>query len=219
MDPTDAARLERFRDPTEFVAKGYDRASQRYAEAALRTSGIRERYTELVLDRLAVGSSVLDLGCGTGVPTTARLAERFDVTGVEVSAVQLGRAKRAVPEARFLRADMSRLELAGGRFDAVVAFYSIIHVPRQRQQTLLNSILFWLRPGGLLVASLATTGSETWIEDDFFGAPMYWSSFDAETNERMVEEAGFDLESAEIVAQTFDGEDESHLWIVARRPV
>ncbi len=35
----------------------------------------------------------------------------------------------------------------------------------------------------------------------------------------MVEEAGFELESAEVVAQTFDGDDESHLWIVARKPV
>ena len=174
--PTDSARLDDFSDPTELVAQGYDRASQRYAEAALRANDTKHRHTLLILDRLVEGSAVLDLGCGAGEPPTALLAERFAVTGVELSGVQLDRARRAVPIARFVQADMSRLEFAAPGFDAAVAFYSIIHVPRERQQALFASIFSWLRPGGLLVASLASTGSQTWIEDDFFGAPMYWSS-------------------------------------------
>ena len=82
----------------------------------------------------------------------------------------------------------------------------------------IESIFTWLRPGGLFVASLASTGSQSWIEDDFFGAPMYWSSFDAETNAQMLRDAGFELESAEVLTTAFDGEDESNLWVVATRP-
>ena len=211
--------LDDFDDPTDLVAAGYDRASQEYAEAALRGSEIRERHTSLIVERLEDGSDVLDLGCGAGQPTTAVLAQHFNVTGVELSKVQLERARKAVPNARFVHADMSRLELEESSFHAAVAFYSIIHVPRERQPALLNSIYSWLRPNGILVASMASTGSEVWIENDFFGAPMYWSSFDAETNERMVENAGFELESADLVTHAFDGEEETHLWIVARRPV
>ena len=210
--------LDEFDDPTELVAAGYDRASQQYTEAALRGSEVRERYTRLVVERLEEGSDVLDLGCGAGQPTTAALAQHFNVTGVELSRVQLGRAREAVPNARFVHADMSRLELDESSFHAAVAFYSIIHVPRERQPALLDSIYSWLHPNGILVASMASRGSEAWIEDDFFGAPMYWSSFDADTNERMVGNAGFELESAELVTDVFDGEEESHLWVVARRP-
>ena len=170
------------------------------------------------MERLEDGSDVLDLGCGAGQPTTAVLAQHFNVTGVELSKVQLERARDAVPNARFVHADMSRLELEESSFHAVVAFYSIIHVPRERQPALLDSIYSWLRPNGILVASMASTGSEVWIEDDFFGAPMYWSSFDAETNEQMVGNAGFELESADLVTHAFDGEEETHLWVVARRP-
>ena len=218
MEPSGSRRLDQFDDPTELVAAGYDRVSQEYAELAVRANATKERFTELILERLADDSDVLDLGCGAGQPTTAILAQRFNVTGVELSGVQLDRARAAMPNARFLQADMSRLELSECSFDAAVAFYSIIHVPRDRQQALFESIFSWLRPGGVLVASLASTGSEVWIEDDFLGAPMYWSSFDADTSERMLRDAGFELESAEVLTQAFDGEDETHLWVVARRP-
>ncbi len=217
MEQSRSRGLDEFEDPTKLVAAGYDQVSQQYAELALRANETKERYTKLILERLADGSDVLDLGCGAGQPTTAILARRFKVTGVELSGVQIAHAREAMPNSRFVQADMSRLELSESSFDAAVAFYSIIHVPRERQQALFESIFSWLRPGGILVASLAATSAEVWIEYDFLGAPMYWSSFDAETNERMLRDAGFRLESADVLTQTFDGEDETHLWVVARR--
>jgi cyclopropane fatty-acyl-phospholipid synthase-like methyltransferase len=221
MDSADDRRsheLEEFDDPTELVAAGYDRISEAYTEQTLRDNETRQRYLEAVLDRLLDGNDVLELGCGAGVPVAALLAERFNVTGVDLSAVQLARAREAVPGGRFVQADMSRLELSVESFDAVVAFYSIIHVPRERHGALFESIYSWLRPGGLFVASLAWSGDEVWIEHDYFGAPMYWSHFDAETNERMVRDAGFEIERAEVLEQMFAGEAERALWAVARRP-
>jgi SAM-dependent methyltransferase len=113
---------------------------------------------------------------------------------------------------------MSRLELSGDSFDAVVAFYSIIHVPRERHGALFESIYSWLRPGGILVASFASTADEVFMEPDYFGAPMYWSSFDAETSEKMLGTAGFEVDQADVIEQMFGGEEERHLWVVARRP-
>jgi hypothetical protein len=46
---------------------------------------------------------------------------------------------------------------------------------------------------------------------------MYWSSFDSETNRRLVEEAGLDVISArEETAEEF-GKRVTFLWIVARK--
>ena len=205
-------------DPSDLVAAGYDLVARTYTEAAQESNETRERYTRLLVGRLPEGGDVLDLGCGSGVPTTRALAESFAVTGVEISSVQLGRAREAIPNARFVLADMSRLELEEASYDGVVALYSIIHVPRDRQRSLLESIYSWLRPGGVFVASLASKGSEAWVEDDFHGAPMYWSSFDAATNERMVRDVGFEIESADLITDVFDDEEETFLWIVAVRP-
>jgi len=135
---------------------------------------------------------VLDLGCGCGVPATAILAEHHAVTGVDLSPVQISRARQLVPTAQFLCADMSTLEFAAGSFAAVVSFYTIIHVPLEEQPAIFKNIYRWLRPGGYL---LATVGSGAWTgtEDDWLGAPMYWSHADRATYVAWLEETGFEV--------------------------
>jgi SAM-dependent methyltransferase len=98
-----------------------------------------------------------------------------------------------------LQADMSRLHFRPLSFDAVVAFYSIIHVPREEHARLLRRIATWLRPRGLLIACMGTRDEPGAIEQDWLGAPMYWSAFDANTSERLVREAGFELLEAEEI--------------------
>ncbi len=53
------------------------------------------------------GATVADLGCGIGLPATRALTgRRLRVIGVDFSAVQLARARRLVPAARLVQADM-----------------------------------------------------------------------------------------------------------------
>jgi SAM-dependent methyltransferase len=102
---------------------------------------------------LPARARVVDLGCGAGVPGTLALTERgLDVLGVDFSAVQLARAVRLVPAARFVRADMAEFQLRPASVDAVTAFYSLIHLPLADQRALLPRIRAWLRPGGHLLA-------------------------------------------------------------------
>ncbi|MET8848153.1 class I SAM-dependent methyltransferase [Amycolatopsis sp. NPDC004625] len=114
------------------VESGYDRVAERYLEWSARIpDDPRLRFLGELTGRLAGGARVLDLGCGAGVPCTAALAEEHDVLGVDVSATQLDLARRNVPGARFERADMTGLSFPDGSFDAVTAFYSVLHVPRE----------------------------------------------------------------------------------------
>jgi ubiquinone/menaquinone biosynthesis C-methylase UbiE len=62
-------------DPKRIVREGYDRIAERYAVwAGHARTDERERYTRVLLDALPLGASVLELGCGSGVPTTLALA-------------------------------------------------------------------------------------------------------------------------------------------------
>ena len=91
-------------DPrTDLVGRGYNAIGERFAEWRDRIVGDprREWEAELV-SRLPEGARVLELGCGAGVPDTQRLAKRFQVTGVDVSAEQVRRARASVPEAVFI---------------------------------------------------------------------------------------------------------------------
>jgi len=56
----------------------------------------------------------------------------YGVTGVDLSAVQVGRARQLVPAARFLHADATQVSFPAASFDAVASLYALIHMPVDR---------------------------------------------------------------------------------------
>lgn len=207
-------------DPKEIVAQGYDQIAARYADWAPSVR-VEERahYTTVLLESLPQNAKILELGCGSGLPTTKRLAERFRVTGVDISGQQIALARQYLPAVNFVHADMTTLNLPSSSFDGVAAFYAITHVPREEHEQLLRSIAQWLRPGGLFVASMGAKHSVGDVEEEWLGAPMYFSHFDAETNRKSVEEAGLQVVTAYVEVAEEDGESVAFLWIVARKPI
>jgi 2-polyprenyl-3-methyl-5-hydroxy-6-metoxy-1,4-benzoquinol methylase len=160
---------------------------------------------------------VLDVGCGNGVPVARDLAAAgHRITGVDLSDVQIQRARRLVPAATFLRADITSLSFTPGSFDAVVALYSLIHMPLDAQPSLVRSFAQWLVPGGwlLLIAGwTAWTGSQDrWLGGE---SPMWWSHAGAQTYERWLTDANFDILRGEFVPD--DGGGHSLFWGRRRR--
>lgn len=204
------------RSPERVVAEGYDRVADRYLEWAVH-GPTRLAYLERTLALLSDGSEVLELGCGAGEPVARRLSERHRLTGVDLSSEQIARARVNAPDARFLIGDMTQLVLEPRSLDAVIAFYSIIHVPRTMHTELLGRIASWLRPDGLLVATMGAVDSPGTVEEDWLGVPMYFSHYDAPANRAMVQRAGFVLESVEVIEDDEGGRPVPFQWIVARR--
>ncbi len=204
----------------KLVETGYDRVAERYLATKDPEDPLVLSALEEVARELPPGAPVLDLGCGAGVPATRWLAERgFDVTGVDLSEGQLDLARRLVPGATFLKADMTELDFDTGTFDAVVAFHSIIHVPREEHPALLAKVQHWLRPGGLFLATLTLTDFVGEDGDwEGWGAPMRWSHYDADTNVAMLRGAGLDVVYAEPRAGGGTGKaGETWLWTLARK--
>ena len=204
---------ERPSDRHRAVARGYDAIASSYAQASLdsRTeTTFYRRFVDEVLGRLPGGSLVLDLGCGAGL-VAAELAPHARVVGVDLSTEQLQLARERVPAASFVLADIAELEVRDGSLDAVATFWSVIHVDRELHLDLFRRAHRWLRPGGLLFGTLGSGDNPDERHDDFFGATMTWSHFDAGTNRRLLRAAGFTLERADVVEDM----DEPHLWVVA----
>ena len=202
------------------VESGYDRMAEHY----LATKDLRDPLALGALEDLASllpsEAAVLDLGCGAGVPVTCWLADRgFVVTGVDVSARQLELARTNVPEGTFFKADMTEVVFGPETFAAVVAFHSIIHVPRTEHPTLLESIHGWLRPGGALLATMTVADYEGRDEDwEGWGAPMVWSHYDKNANVAMLRDAGFEIRYAEPRTGGGTGDEtETWLWVLASK--
>jgi cyclopropane fatty-acyl-phospholipid synthase-like methyltransferase len=199
------------------VGRGYDAIGERFAEWRDRVVGDpRREWEEELVSRLQGGGRVLELGCGAGVPDTQRLAARFRVTGVDISAEQVRRARNAVPEAEFVQADFTALELEPESVDAVVSFYAFNHVPRELLVPTFVSIHRWLVRGGLLMIALGTSDIEAWT-GDWLGAPTFFSSFPPETNTRLVREAGFEILRDELVTFREPDGDATFQWLLAMR--
>ena len=206
-------------DPKRIVAEGYDAISERYlAWSDLRPSPTRRRYLALALELIPAGSDVLELGCGAGIPMTAALAAGRHVTGVDISSAQIALARVNVPSASFIQADLTTLDLPAASLDAVVAFYSLTHVPRAEHAALFARIRSWLRAGGVFIASLGVEDSPDEIEADWLGVDMFFSHFSARVNRRLIAEAGFQIERADVVTEPEDRHDARFLWVVARAP-
>jgi SAM-dependent methyltransferase len=103
------------------------------------------------------------------------VAHGFDVTGVDISGVQVERARRLVPDARFEQADMVTWS-PERPFDAIVSLYALIHVPLEDQLLLIPRLRSWLTPGGY-VLGIVGVGAWTGVED-YFGADMFWDHAD-----------------------------------------
>lgn len=202
-------------DPVGLVRGGYDSVSLRYRGDDDSPASYGP-WLAALLRRLPARAGVLDLGCGCGVPVARTLADAgHRVTGVDVSGVQIERARRLVPGGTFLRADATGVAFEERTFDAVVCLYALIHMPLDRQPVLLRRVGGWLRPGGVL---LATAGASAWTgtEDGWLGGTvtMWWSQADAATYRTWITEAGLQVESDHFVPEG----DGGHQLFWAHRP-
>jgi SAM-dependent methyltransferase len=201
------------------VEVGYDAIAERYLAWIGQIDGDpRDRFLDAFSERLPEGAAVLDLGCGAGVPSTRRLAERFDVVGVDISMAQLRLARENVPTARFVQGDASTVSFPAASFDGVVSLYAISHVPREEHADLFRRVAGWLEPGGVFLAVLGAGGLPDWT-GEWLGVPMYFSSFDADTNRSLLAAAGFDLLLDEVVEMREPEGDVGFLWALGQTPV
>jgi ubiquinone/menaquinone biosynthesis C-methylase UbiE len=137
------------------------------------------------------------------------------VTGVDLSEVQINRARQLVPRATFLRADATQVAFPDRTFDAVICLYALTHMPLDAQPDLLHRIATWLRPGGLF---LTTTGAQAWTgtEDHWLGgtATIWWSHADAATYRNWIVQAGLHIDLEHFVPEANSG----HQLFWAHRP-
>jgi SAM-dependent methyltransferase len=134
------------------------------------------------------------------------------VTGVDISPVQIERARRLVPAAKFFCQDMSEADFPAESFRAIVSFFAIIHVPVDEQLPIFRKLSRWLRPGGYV---LATVGSRAWTgtEEDWHGAPMYWSHVDRDTYLAWLRDVGLDVLWTRFIPEGTGG----HTLLLAKR--
>lgn len=177
-------------------AAAFDAIGDRYDEAFPHKEGQLAAGSWLAAG-LPPGSRVLDLGCGTGLPSAKQLADAgLRVTGVDLSTVMVDRARAHVPAARFLQADIADLPagepLEPGSFAGVAAFFSLLMLRRAEIGPALGTVHTLLEPGGLLALSMV----EADVDDmpiPFLGHTIRVSGYLRDELRQVVTDAGFEV--------------------------
>jgi len=191
------------------VKKGYDKIAVEYQTDRQTFDNMKE--LEELASLLPKRAKVLDAGCGAGVPAAKFLADSgFEVVGIDFSENMLKLARKNVPNATFIRKDMTKLDFADNSFDGLTALYSIIHVPREKHDLLFESFHRILKPEGIMLVCMCPDEWEATTE--YYGTNMFWSHYSPEKSLQLVKDADFQT----IFDKILERGKERHYWILAR---
>lgn len=177
-------------------AEAFDAIGQHYDDAFPHKDGQLAAGRRLA-DALPPGSRILDVGCGTGLPTARQLTDAgHQVLGIDLSPGMLDLAGKNAPSAEFRQLDVAALRAEGpdgvGQFDGIVAFFALLMLPRAEIPYALRLLHGLLRPGGLLTLSMV----EADLDDagiPFLGHTIRVSGYLRDELRQVVRDAGFDV--------------------------
>jgi len=168
----------------------YDEIADWYATARNPDVGVPE------VGGLAVirppGASVLDLGCGDGVPLSRLLLRRgVDLAALDSSAEMVRRYRANLPgvPVQCVRIEDARFPPAS--FDAVVAWGVLFHLAEADQAAAIRSVATWLRGGGQFLFTSGAIAGVT--ESQMDGVTFRYVSLGADAYRHLVEGAGMRL--------------------------
>ncbi|MEU1022596.1 methyltransferase domain-containing protein [Streptomyces sp. NPDC005900] len=193
-------------------AEAFDAIGQQYDDAFARKEGQLAAGRALA-DALAPGSRVLDVGCGTGLPTARQLAEKgHSVLGTDISSGMLALAEKNVPAAEFRQIDIADLTAEGpdgvGRFDGITCFFALLMLPRREIPGALRRLHGLLRPRGLMELSMV----EADLDDapiPFLGHTIRVSGYLRDELRQVVRDAGFEITGEDTYSYTPESTDAS----------
>jgi SAM-dependent methyltransferase len=185
-------------DNTSELSASYDEVAEEYVQ---RIAGELEHkpFDRELLDRYAAmfnaSETVCDLGCGPAHVARYLRERGVKVIGIDLSPGMVEQARRLNPELDIRQGDMMSLDVPDESWAGIVAFYSIIHIPRASVARALSELGRCLRPGGRLLMSFHV-GDEVMHLEDLWGHPvkMDFIFFRADEMLGYLEEAGFDVE-------------------------
>ena len=143
------------------VYKAYNKIGKWFAEN--RYAGLEEKiYLDDLLKRLPPNASILDLGCGSGKPILEYLiSQNVNVLGIDASKQMLELARLNFPDTQFVLKDMRKLDL-DEKFDAIIAWHSLFHLPVDDQTGMFSIFRHHLKPSGILLFTSGTDRGEVW---------------------------------------------------------
>jgi SAM-dependent methyltransferase len=154
----------------------------------------------------------LDVGCGCSGRLIDRLiAEGFHVEGIDVSEKMIALARQRHPNVLFHHADICQWTLPR-KYDVIVAWDSIWHVPLEAQTRVMEKLCQGLAPNGVWLFTMGGLDEPAEKTDSCMGTPMYYSTLGIPKTLELLTRCGYVCRHLE-----YDQYPEQHVYIIAQK--
>ncbi len=195
-------------DPT-LLGKKYDKIAASWHEQHDNSDYGVAQFERAVSFR-SEGGAALDVGCGSGGRFVRILKNHgYRVTGLDVSVEMIKLASANHPRESFIRQDICTWETTD-RFDFIVAWDSIFHLPLDKQHGVVEKLCQMLSKDGVLIYTFGNASgdhTDTWHGDTF-----YYSSIGIDENVRILMDNGLSVLDLEL-----DQYPEKHVYVISQK--
>src|SRR5512139_1734721 len=132
-------------------SRSFDRAADYYDQTRELPEPIATHGIPALLQHIAPGGKILDVGTGTGRISVPLLRLGADVIGVDLSLNMMGKLREKYSAAHLAQTDASRLPFAAQHFDAVLTTH-VMHLIGPWREAL-REYRRVLKPGGVYIDS------------------------------------------------------------------
>ncbi len=178
-------------DAAKLIQRHYERHALSWDADRRAASWTDKPFIERFLSFLPPGATILDLGCGGGVPVALEMVARgFRVTGVDSSQTLISLCRTRMPDQEWIIGDMRSLAL-GRRFHGITAWDSFFHLPHQDQRQMFRIFELHAAPAAILIFNAGPAHGEAM--GSYRGDPLYHASLDASEYQALLTDIGFEL--------------------------
>ncbi|TCC47761.1 class I SAM-dependent methyltransferase [Kribbella capetownensis] len=176
-------------------------------------------YDRAALDLFAelVGDGpVGDLGCGTGRITTYLASRGLDAFGIDLSAGMIEVARQEYPALRFEVGSLFGLDLKDDVLAGALAWYSLVHTPREDLPAVFAELHRVVRPGGYLLHAFKVGGGRHHLDSAYghdVDLDVYW--YDPADIGALLADAGF-VEVATLTHAALEYEKQPQAYLLVR---
>lgn len=209
---------------TTNVQTSYDRVAKEYTAriaGELDHKPLDRHLLNWFVEQVQGRGPVWDLGCGPGHVARYLHERGVPICGLDLSAEMVAQARRLHPEIVFVQGNLRALNAEAESLGGIVAFYSLIHIPRAEIVAVLSELKRALHPGGVLLLAFHI-GDEVLHCHELWEQPVTLDFIFFQTQEMLdyLDAAGFTVEAVMERAPYVDAEHPSQrAYICAAKPL
>lgn len=192
------------------IGRGYDTIAHIWQEPRIQSNGLPQ--LERAIKFTKARQWALDIGCGCSGRFLDRLMTYgFQVEGIDISEKMIALARQRHPNVTFYHADICQWILPR-KYDFVLAWDSIWHVPLEEQEPLMQKICAGLTPNGVFLFSMGGLDEPGEKSDSCMGPPIYYSTLGIPKTLELLTRCGCVCRQLE-----YDQYPEQHLYVIAQK--